>query len=558
MAAAAGVLDARGVADYVLALCHAEEGRLVRVAIEGRSGGASGGAGSATATGGIDLVVKDVSDGNATANVWAVVNQAGAAGGAVIVKQALLTMRGAPGVALDAGRAGVEEALLRAHGAAAPEFFPRLLHYDAAARLLVLERLEGYVTLRGDLVMGNTVPELGEDVGTYLGAAAFATSAGVAPPPPAATAALAACDNNRAATVLTAALTFDAPLGDSVADTPAAAFPNRVPASAAVAAVLAHLRADAAVRDAAAAARRTYVDSRQALIHGALTPAALVIAHGAIVLASPEEAAAAAAAAAAHRDAAAMSPFSRVKVGDGGGEARWGPLGYDIGVLLAHLAASWLAWRVRIRAADVLIARGGYAKFSAEKTRERWATAAGWLAHEAAALWQHFVLASAAAATAATPTAPLGTFLDTMTAVYADAASFAGAELLRHVGGATSFLDIDKADASPAARAGAEVRALLAARALLTGAAPAATALRAAVAAAAAAGGADGEAVPLATCFAAGAAMPPALAPLLTAGGSLVATVVAADAYPGVAPDGALSDPAAAFAAVTLSAATTA
>jgi uncharacterized membrane protein YgcG len=76
----------------------------------------------------------------------------------------------------------------------------------------------------------------------------------------------------------------------------------------------------------------------------------------------------------------------------GGSGAGFAPLGADVGAFLGALLAAHAAARARTRAAEAQAARGGYARFTAEKTRDRWASFSSELAGVVAETWGEFAV----------------------------------------------------------------------------------------------------------------------------------------------------------------------
>ena len=56
----------------------------------------------------------------------------------------------------------------------------------------------------------------------------------------------------------------------------------------------------------------------------------------------------------------------------GGSSSFLGPIGFDLGTLLAHLLIALSGARAKVRAEEKKCAKGGYAKYSSERARDRW------------------------------------------------------------------------------------------------------------------------------------------------------------------------------------------
>ena len=56
----------------------------------------------------------------------------------------------------------------------------------------------------------------------------------------------------------------------------------------------------------------------------------------------------------------------------GGNKSFFGPIGFDLGTLVAHLLIALSGARAKVRVEEKKVAKGGYAKYSSERARDRW------------------------------------------------------------------------------------------------------------------------------------------------------------------------------------------
>jgi 5-methylthioribose kinase len=97
--------------------------------------------------------------------------------GRLCVKQAVPSVRlGERTTAVPLERTIFEEAALSLYRRLVPDLVPRVLHYDSEQFLLVLERLDGLRSLRRCLIEGQRFDHLAERIGTFLAETLFATS----------------------------------------------------------------------------------------------------------------------------------------------------------------------------------------------------------------------------------------------------------------------------------------------------------------------------------------------------------------------------------------------
>ncbi len=339
-------------------------------------------------------VAEEIGDGNLN-----LVFRVKGATSSVIVKQALPYLRVAgESWQLTRHRAAIERGAIERHTKLAPGMLPALLHFDDTLSALVMEDLGGYLTWRDALIAGQPTPTVAAGVGEYCARVLLGTSAP----------ALAPAERNALRDQfgyselcsLTENLVFTAPFTGSLT--------NRYDDEAAHLAE--SLSSDRSLRAAAAELRFLFKTRGEALIHGDLHSGSVMV------------------------DAA-------------GGQARiidlefafFGPIGFDLGMLLANLAFARLAHDEQgSRAYGCLI--DGYAEAF-------WTT----FADESHRLWN-----------AGEPW--YDQFLAT---VIADAGRYAGLEMIRRIVGLAHVNDIDLLP--PARRLRAQERAVSGGRSLMLG-----------------------------------------------------------------------------------------
>jgi hypothetical protein len=445
----------------------------------------------------------------------------GAHGGEVVVK-----FHGSPARA--AREALVREAYAACPGGLGAAARPGVLFEDAGRGVSALARLTPHAEVRSELVAGNLFPLLSVAVADAIAAPLFHTSVwaqrGGGAPRGGPLGVLrgrgvggAAAGGRCAAAGDDALATLFAALEGGGGSALGALLP---------AAALRCARASGACAAAAPLLRARLADGGEALLHGELTTAALM--SGLVPLAPPPAVAdfesmrpdeypgggtpslmATAGGEAAARAAAAppgaVEGQLRLLGGGGGG---LGPVGFDLGCLLGSLLLAHAGGAGRRRAAAAEAARGGYARYTAQRSEERWAEHASGLLAAVADVWKQFcsaflgawdadaeeaeaavdrvgnAAAAAAAATAAGGPVPLGTVdmnrwnatpaaplwrtqAAFLAAVAGDALGFAGMWLLREAGGGGATPpELAALSAAPPKSGGASARDCATARAI--------------------------------------------------------------------------------------------
>ena len=350
--------------------------------------------------------VRDVADGN----INAVFLVDGPDGG-VCVKQALPWLRVAGADwPLPVERADFESAYLQRIAPLVGALAPQWLHFDPALHLIVMERLQPHIILRGGLIQGRRYPDAARAVADYVAAACFHTS-DLAAPFERKAADQALFSRNVALQRITVDLVFT----DPYAEAPRNHWTPGLDAWAAA------LRDDLPLKAAVAGHRRAFLTHAQALIHGDL--------HTGSVMVTADD--------------------TRVIDGE---FAMLGPIGFDLGAFIANLLLAW---------------------FARPQARGEAAAWRGWVLDQVAVFWRRFAAqfiahwdaaAAAGVANDAFPAAHFGGAAgraalaglqrDYVAAILADSLAFAAIKMIRRIVGfaqVADFAAID--DAAPRARA---------------------------------------------------------------------------------------------------------
>jgi 5-methylthioribose kinase len=242
--------------------------------------------------------VREVGDGNL--NLVFIVK--GARGG-VVVKQALPFVRlVGESWPLPLSRAHYEHLALTRQAVLAPRFVPSVLHFDATLSLIVMELLEPHVILRRGLIAGMRYPRLAEDLATFLARTLFFTS-DLALAAAEKKSRLAAFAGNHALCKITEDLIFTDPYRVAEQNRWTAPFLDPIAAE---------FRGDLDLHIAISRLKLKFLKSGEAMIHGDL--------HTGSVMVTQE-------------DTRVIDPEF----------AFYGPMGFDLGAMLANLLMNFLA-----------------------------------------------------------------------------------------------------------------------------------------------------------------------------------------------------------------------
>jgi len=361
-----------------------------------------------------DWTVREVGDGNLNL-VFLVTGP----DGGVAAKQALPYVRlVGESWPLPLSRAYYERLALADQARLAPERVPALIHHDDGMALTVMELLTPHRTLRGALVEGERYPLLADHMAAFLADTLFFTS-DIAVPTAEKKQRIAAYLGNTAMCRITEDLIFDEPYFDAPMNHHTPALDDLVAA----------FRADVPLRLAAQALKARFLAAPEALLHGDL--------HTGSIMVTPD-------------DSRAIDPEF----------AFYGPIGFDVGMLLANL---WMA-------------------HFAQAGQRPHGPADGWLADQAEALWTGFVARFADhwrthapqgeggalhALSRMDPALREAAIAGWAAITWSDTLGFAGVEIIRRILGLAHVADFESI-ADETARARCERRALLFAHDLLT------------------------------------------------------------------------------------------
>lgn len=358
--------------------------------------------------------VREVGDGNL--NLVFIVT--GPKGG-IVAKQALPYVRMVgESWPLPLSRAYYERLALADQARWAPDRVPAIIHHDDAMALTVMDLLSPHRTLRHALVDGERYPALAGHLAEFLAQTLFHSS-DLAVPVVDKKARIAAYLGNTAMCRITEDLIFDEPYFNAPMNFHT---PGLDP-------VVAELRADVLLRLAVQDLKALFLAAPEALLHGDLHTGSIMVTAGDSKIIDPEF-------------------------------AFYGPIGFDVGMILANL---WMA---------------DYAEAGLRPEVD----SDHWLLDQAEALWSAFadrfeaLWRSAAAsadecgalhALARTDLALLDAAIPhRIDAIRRDALGFAGCEIIRRILGLAHIADFESI-ADPETRAACEARALRLGRALI-------------------------------------------------------------------------------------------
>jgi 5-methylthioribose kinase len=351
-----------------------------------------------------DWAVREIGDGNVN-YVYEVRGPAGR----LCVKQAMPYVR-VVGEAwpLSPRRAWFEHRALLEHARHAPERVPEVVHHDEEHHLLVVEYLTPHVVLRQGLAEGVRYPWLAGHLAEYLAATLVGTGDLARP----------AAEKRPLVALFQGNTEMTRIMEDMVFTEPYQEHPRNAWTSPQLDAAAARLRTDSALKTAVSRLKLRYLTSAEALLHGDL--------HTGSVLVTPTD----------------------TKVIDQE-FACYGPAGFDLGTLLAHLLVAALA-------------RGdGHVLATAEELWQRFTER--YLAH-----WEQSTHGDAYPRVLFPHPADLRAAQRRHLAeLLADTLAFCGAELLRRIFGLAHAPEL-QAVADPEARAAVELRCVRLAVELLT------------------------------------------------------------------------------------------
>jgi 5-methylthioribose kinase len=364
--------------------------------------------------------VREVGDGNL--NLVFIVK--GTQGG-VVVKQALPYVRlVGESWPLPLDRAYFEWQALRLQAGAAPGLVPQLHGFDAQQAALTMELLEPHVILRKGLIAGRRYPKLATDIARFMAATLFKTS-DLGSPAAQKKERLALFAHNTALCRITEDLVFTDPY--RIAEL------NRW-TSPQLDSIAQAFRTDAALKLAVQELKWAFMSRSEALLHGDLHTGSVMV---------------------TAQDTRVIDPEF----------AFFGPMGFDPGAFMANLLLAYFSQPGHAGAADD---RRDYGAWILDTLEAFWTSfeqqfLALWRAPREGDVFLHGLFEDEAGAAA----------LDAhrhrcLSAVFADAAGFAGAKMARRILGLAHVEDLESI-ADPDRRAACERKALCLARELVLG-----------------------------------------------------------------------------------------
>ncbi|MAU97841.1 MAG: S-methyl-5-thioribose kinase [Fulvimarina sp.] len=365
-----------------------------------------------------EVKAREVGDGNL--NLVFVVE---GPGGAVVVKQALPYVRlVGDSWPLPLDRAFFEWNALERQAAVQPKRLPQLLRFDPVNALIVMEYLSPHVILRKELISGRRFKHLAEHLGVFLAETLFRSS-DFHLPTARKKADMALFAGNVSMCAITENLVFTEPYFDAPL--------NRWTRPQLDGPALA-LRTDRAAKIGAQEMLYRFATKSEALLHGDLHTGSIMVTSTDTRIIDPEF-------------------------------AFYGPMGFDIGALIANLYLAYFAQEGYGDDPEERIHSGEWLLETAESLWSVFAESFArlWREERSGILYSRAVFEDLGDETGST--VGLHRFLKT---VFDDAVGFAGAKMVRRLVGLAHVADMD-AIADPDRRAGCEARALLMGRELL-------------------------------------------------------------------------------------------
>jgi 5-methylthioribose kinase len=367
-----------------------------------------------------DWRVEEVGDGNL--NLVFIVE---GTSGSVIVKQALPFVRlVGDSWPLPLKRAYFEYNALIRQDAVAPGIVPAVRHFDEAQALIVMEHLTPHIILRGQTMAGRTVADLGRVMGTFCARTAFRCS-DLSMDPAKKKADVALFSGNVELCDITENLVFTDPYFDAEMNRHTAPHLD---------AVVAELRADAALKIEAQHLKRAFTARAETLCHGDLHAGSIMVTGDSVRVIDPEF-------------------------------ALYGPFGFDIGMLVGNYLMAHHAMPAHIadpaacaRYQDWLlgVTRDTWTSF-ADEFRRLWATERTGILYPATLYEDQGDAAASREACEAL-----------LAEIFADLLGFAGIEMHRRILGLAHVAEFDSIE-DPARRAPLEERSLRLGRELVLG-----------------------------------------------------------------------------------------
>jgi 5-methylthioribose kinase len=362
--------------------------------------------------------VQEIGDGNLN-----LVFIAKGPAGSVVTKQALPYLRlVGEGWPLPLSRSHYEHLALQEHARVAPHLVPKVHHYEADLALIVMEHLTPHQVVRKGLVRGLAYPKLAADIAEFLAATLFHGSA-LGAPAAQHKETIATFAGNHGLCRITEDLVFTDPYRDA---------PLNRWTTPHLDGVAAELRGDARLKTAVQARKHQFITSAQALIHGDLHTGSIMATADSTKVIDPE--------------------FAFV-----------GPMGFDVGAVLANLLLAYFAQSCRgagdeadLSYRDELL---GYFRATWSGFEQRFL--ALWRAGDAGEAYPPSLFSRDEAPALEDARAAF------MKEIFHDSLAFAGCKMIRRIVGLAHVEDFESIE-DPARRAAGEALAIRLARELIT------------------------------------------------------------------------------------------
>ena len=362
--------------------------------------------------------IREVGDGNL--NLVFIVTS-GTAG--VVVKQALPYVRlVGESWPLPLDRAHFEQEALKVQLAHVPMHVPKVYHFDPEQAAIVMAYLSPHIILRKGLIRRVKYPQLADHLSTFLAEMLFRTS-DLCMPADAKKAAQALLCQNTALCKISEDLIFTDPYRIA---------PLNRWTSPELDGLAAAFRADAPLKIAVQELKWAFLTRGEALLHGDLHTGSVMVTEADTRVIDPEF-------------------------------AFFGPIGFDIGAVLANLMLSYLAQNGHPGEPDAIAAYRGWLLDTIE---------AVWIGFETKflALWRKSATGDAFVAELFADPAGAQALethqLATMARFFADSVGFAGAKMVRRILGLAHVEDLESIE-NPKIRSACEMKALHLARSLM-------------------------------------------------------------------------------------------
>ena len=365
-----------------------------------------------------DWEIREVGDGNLNLVFIVTSSEAG-----VVVKQALPYVRlVGESWPLPLDRSHFEREALKIQAAYVPMHVPKVYHFEPVQAAIVMAYLSPHIILRKGLIRRVKYPKLADHLSTFMAEMLFRTS-DLGMPADAKKAAQALLCQNTALCKISEDLIFTDPYRVAAL--------NRW-TSPELDGVAAAFRTDASLKVAVQELKWAFLTRGEALLHGDLHTGSVMVTEADTCVIDPEF-------------------------------AFFGPIGFDIGAVLANLMLSYFAQAGHAGEPDAIAA---YRRWLLDTIEAVWTG----FETKFLALWRKSATGDAFVAELFTDTAgaeALETYrLATMARIFADSVGFAGTKMVRRILGLAHVEDLESIE-NPKIRSACEMKALHLARSLM-------------------------------------------------------------------------------------------